>query len=140
MKKNILSWIGHPIIIVLIVDIVLSNLWEFWKNKDSANPIFSSQNGMVDVWVFHLTQYLRAILLPASIVMMYVLGVKFPLLRKHIWFIVIYFIMGVKDIFDYIQVGNRYTTLTDFSVFLVTIFVCECIDQVTQKRERHGNG
>lgn len=140
MKKSILSWIGHPSIILLIIDIILSNIWEFWKNQDSLNPVFSSQDGMVDIWVFHLTTYIRHSFLPIVIVLPYILGARFPLLRKHIWFIVIYFIMATKDIFDFIQTGNRYTTLTDFSVFLVTIIVCEAIDQVTQNKARHGNG
>lgn len=137
MKKSILSWIGHPFIILLIIDIVLSNLWEFWKGQDSTAHIFSTMNGMVDVWIFHLTSYMRHSLLPIALVLPYILGTRFPLLRKHIWFIVIYYVMDIKDIFDYIQQGNRYTTLSDFSVFLITIFVCEAIDHITQN-EKHG--
>lgn len=74
--------------------------------------------------------YCRPMLLCVALVMNYI--TKIVLSRKHLWFVVIYFVMLIKDAFDFVQDGNRSAFILDFVVFLITIFVCEVINRITE--------
>lgn len=139
MRKTFLSWVKNPYVILLLIDLLLSNIWEFWRDKKSANLLYKNQEGWMDWFYLDLfSMYCRPMLLCVAILMSYILRIRMQ--KKHVWFVVIYLIMLIKDAFDFIQDGNKSALTLDLVVFLVTIFVCECIDQVTQKSERHGNG
>lgn len=132
MKKSVLSWVSNPYVIVLLIDLLLSNLWEFWRDKKSTSPLYVHQEGWMDWFYMDLFSYCRPMLICVAIALHHIRKVE--LQKKHLWFVCIYFVMLIKDAFDFVHNGNRSSMVLDLCVFLVTILVCELIDQGTQKR------
>lgn len=129
------SWFLNPLVWVIIVDIILSNIWLLWKDVRSDNPMYEETDGWVDTWVNNLCVKFRfAVLFFGTLIStrLYVLS------NKHIAFASVYFVLLLKDAADFISNGNHNTLATDLKVFFIAIVLCEFIFTVVLKPKANG--
>jgi len=115
------KWIGSLYFCFLVTDFVLSNAHYLCHNVHSDLPRYAMTSGDVEYWLWDMTWYLRVALL---LMLCVILGLKgYLATAKEIACSTIYMVLAFKDFIDYFLNHNQGTSLVDYTILFVSLFI-----------------
>lgn len=121
--NSALRGIKNPYVILVIADIVLSNLHYFFVGQYSDAWIYICSNGDVEWFYLDVARFIKYCFFPLAAVIPYFSKCKLTL--RAALYLIAYLVSDMKNISDYFTNGNHGTIRGDLFVLFGLLFAAE---------------